>query len=206
MNRIPRGSRFVHQETVVACLLVGRNLTFHHIAGVGLTIDEPARSFSGVESHVAIDDLHASDPTRGFIRGGVIAEANMPVEQPLVGVSAGASAGCPHRSVAIPPDSGEGQATIPPHCRARRKPTAPAQAPVGRPVLCRGYGSMSTYSVASCATSSQVTQVRRRPPARRAGMPSATRNMTLLSRACGAKNAVTSSSKNVRPVAPRRCP
>ena len=63
--------------------LVGRNLTFHHIAGVGLTIDEPARSFTGLESHVAIDDLHASDPKRGFIRGGVIAEANMPVKQPL---------------------------------------------------------------------------------------------------------------------------
>ena len=39
---------------------------------------------------------------------------------------------------------------------------------------------------------------------RRAPGPSALRNMTLLPAACGEKNAVTSSSKKVSPVAPRR--
>ncbi len=63
--------------------LVGRNLTFHHAAAVNFTIDEPARSFAALETHVALDDLHASDARRGFIRGGVVAEFNMLVKQPL---------------------------------------------------------------------------------------------------------------------------
>jgi choline dehydrogenase-like flavoprotein len=63
--------------------LVGRNLTFHHFPGVNFTIAEPAMSFTGLETHAAIDDLHASDPKRGFIRGGVVAEFNMLVKQPL---------------------------------------------------------------------------------------------------------------------------
>jgi choline dehydrogenase-like flavoprotein len=63
--------------------LVGRNLTFHHFPTVNFTIDEPARSFTALESHLALDDLHASDPRRGFIRGGVLAEINMLVKQPL---------------------------------------------------------------------------------------------------------------------------
>jgi choline dehydrogenase-like flavoprotein len=63
--------------------LVGRNLTLHHIAAVAFTIDESARSFTGLHSHAAVDDLHPTDPKRGFIRGGVIGEANSPVNQPL---------------------------------------------------------------------------------------------------------------------------
>ncbi len=63
--------------------LVGRNLTFHHFPAFDFTIDEPALSFTGLETHLAIDDLHASDPKRGFIRGGVLAEFNMLVKQPL---------------------------------------------------------------------------------------------------------------------------
>jgi choline dehydrogenase-like flavoprotein len=63
--------------------LVGRNLTFHHFPAVNFTIDEPALSFTALESHLALDDLHASDPKRGFIRGGVVAEINMLVKQPL---------------------------------------------------------------------------------------------------------------------------
>ena len=63
--------------------LVGRNLTLHHVAGVAFTIDEPARSFTGLHSHGAFDDLHPSDPKRGFIRGGVVAEANSLTNQPL---------------------------------------------------------------------------------------------------------------------------
>jgi choline dehydrogenase-like flavoprotein len=63
--------------------LVGRNLTYHHFPAVNFTIDEPALSFAGVESHVALDDLHASDPKRGFIRGGVVADFNMLMKQPL---------------------------------------------------------------------------------------------------------------------------
>jgi choline dehydrogenase-like flavoprotein len=63
--------------------LVGRNLTLHHIAGVAFTVDEPARSYTGLHSHAAFDDLHPSDPKRGFIRGGVVAEANSLTNQPL---------------------------------------------------------------------------------------------------------------------------
>lgn len=63
--------------------LVGRNLTLHHVAAVAFTINESPRSFAGLHSHVAFDDLHASDPKRGFIRGGVVAEANSPTNQPL---------------------------------------------------------------------------------------------------------------------------
>jgi choline dehydrogenase-like flavoprotein len=63
--------------------LVGRNLTLHHVAGVGFTIDESGRSFTGLHSHAAFDDLHPSDPKRGFIRGGVVAEANNLTNQPL---------------------------------------------------------------------------------------------------------------------------
>ncbi|HEY2385938.1 MAG TPA: GMC family oxidoreductase [Candidatus Binatia bacterium] len=63
--------------------LVGRNLTFHHAATVNFTIDVPALSFAALESHVALDDLHPSDAKRGFIRGGVVADFNMLVKQPL---------------------------------------------------------------------------------------------------------------------------
>ena len=63
--------------------LVGRNLTLHHIAGVAFTIDESARSYTGLHSHAAFDDWHPTDPKRGFIRGGVVAEANSLTNQPL---------------------------------------------------------------------------------------------------------------------------
>ena len=63
--------------------LVGRNLTFHLFPFVRYLIDEPALSVTGVCSHGAVDDLHASDPNRGFIRGGLLAEehtaANLPI-------------------------------------------------------------------------------------------------------------------------------
>jgi choline dehydrogenase-like flavoprotein len=63
--------------------LVGRNLTLHHIAAVAFTIDEPSHGSTGLHSHAAFDDLHPSDPKRGFIRGGVVGEANSPTNQPL---------------------------------------------------------------------------------------------------------------------------
>jgi choline dehydrogenase-like flavoprotein len=63
--------------------LVGRNLTLHHIAAIAFTIDEQARGYTGLHSHAAFDDLHPSDPKRGFIRGGVVGEANSPTNQPL---------------------------------------------------------------------------------------------------------------------------
>ncbi|MEE8175752.1 MAG: GMC family oxidoreductase, partial [Gemmatimonadota bacterium] len=63
--------------------LVGRNLMFHVLVQVSFTIDEPALGFTGLENHRAIDDLHASDPRRGFIRGGVVTEVNFPHKQPL---------------------------------------------------------------------------------------------------------------------------
>ncbi len=63
---------------------VGRCLTLHHVAAVVFTIDELSRASTGLHSHVAFDDFHASDAKRGFIRGGVIGEANSPVNQPLM--------------------------------------------------------------------------------------------------------------------------
>jgi choline dehydrogenase-like flavoprotein len=63
--------------------LVGRYLTLHHIAAVAFTIDETARSFTGLHSNVAFDDLHRSDAKRGFIRGGVVGEVNSATNQPL---------------------------------------------------------------------------------------------------------------------------
>jgi choline dehydrogenase-like flavoprotein len=62
---------------------VGRNLTFHHHPHVVAVMDEPMRAFSGYEAHAAMDDLHASDPARGFIRGGVVAELNTMNHQPI---------------------------------------------------------------------------------------------------------------------------
>lgn len=62
---------------------LGRNLTFHHRAGVTFTLDRPTLSMGGLESHISIDDLHFSDPKRGFIRGGVIAENNSRTRLPL---------------------------------------------------------------------------------------------------------------------------
>lgn len=62
---------------------VGRNITFHHRAGVTFTLERPTMSMGGLESHAAIDDLHASDPRRGFIRGGVITENNSRTRLPL---------------------------------------------------------------------------------------------------------------------------
>ena len=63
--------------------LVGRNLTFHVHAVAGFVIDAPALGFTGLETHAAIDDLHPSDAQRGFIRGGVVAELNIPSKLPL---------------------------------------------------------------------------------------------------------------------------
>ncbi len=63
--------------------LVGRNLMFHAVVQVSYVIDEPAHGFTGLETHMAIDDLHPSDPGRGFIRGGVVIEANFPHKLPL---------------------------------------------------------------------------------------------------------------------------
>jgi choline dehydrogenase-like flavoprotein len=69
---------------------VGRHLTFHVHNLVQYLIDEPSMSWTGLETHMAIDDLHPSDPKRGFIRGGVIGEINfgnkLPIAHGLAGV------------------------------------------------------------------------------------------------------------------------
>jgi len=64
--------------------LVGRNLMFHLFTAVNFTLDRPGHAFAGLETHVAIDDLHPSNSSRGFIRGGVIAEQNYALKQPLM--------------------------------------------------------------------------------------------------------------------------
>ncbi len=56
--------------------LVGKNLTFHVHPLVQYLIDEPALGMTGINLTVAVDDLHSSDPKRGFIRGGVFGEAS----------------------------------------------------------------------------------------------------------------------------------
>ncbi len=63
--------------------LVGRNLQFHHHpAAVGI-FEEDLRGYTGYEAFAAFDDLHPSDPKRGFIRGGVVAELNTFTHQPI---------------------------------------------------------------------------------------------------------------------------
>jgi choline dehydrogenase-like flavoprotein len=64
--------------------LVGRNLMLHHHAAIRFLVDEPALGVTGIEAYRAIDDLHPSDPKRGFIRGGVVAEVNSFTRQPIV--------------------------------------------------------------------------------------------------------------------------
>jgi choline dehydrogenase-like flavoprotein len=62
---------------------VGRHLTFHVHNLVQYLLDEPSMSWTGLESHAAIDDLHPSDPKRGFIRGGVVGEINFGNKLPI---------------------------------------------------------------------------------------------------------------------------
>ncbi len=64
--------------------LVGRNLMLHLFTAAEFTLDGPGHALTGLESHAAIDDLHASETSRGFIRGGVIAEENYAIKQPLL--------------------------------------------------------------------------------------------------------------------------
>jgi choline dehydrogenase-like flavoprotein len=63
--------------------LVGKNLTFHHHPSVVGVFEDDMRGYTGVEAGMAFDDLHPSDPKRGFIRGGVVAETNTFTHQPL---------------------------------------------------------------------------------------------------------------------------
>jgi choline dehydrogenase-like flavoprotein len=62
---------------------MGRNLTYHVADFVNFLVDEPTRTFTGLETHAAVDDWHTSDPKRGFIRGGVVADMNMQTKQPI---------------------------------------------------------------------------------------------------------------------------
>ncbi|MGB0684685.1 MAG: hypothetical protein ACPGQD_00640, partial [Planctomycetota bacterium] len=54
----------------------------HHPSVIGV-FDDDLRTYTGFESHAAFDDLHASDPERGFIRGGVVGELNTFTHQPI---------------------------------------------------------------------------------------------------------------------------
>jgi choline dehydrogenase-like flavoprotein len=57
---------------------VGRNLMFHIFSYVGFELSDPSFGAFGPTGMVAIDDFHASDAKRGFIRGAVVAEAAEP--------------------------------------------------------------------------------------------------------------------------------
>jgi choline dehydrogenase-like flavoprotein len=63
--------------------LVGRNFSFHHHPAAVGVFDEDLRGYTGYEAFAAFDDLHPSDPKRGFIRGGVVAELNTFTHQPI---------------------------------------------------------------------------------------------------------------------------
>lgn len=62
---------------------VGRHFSFHHHPAAVGVFDEDLRTYTGFEAFAAIDDLHPSDPKRGFIRGGVVAELNTFTHQPI---------------------------------------------------------------------------------------------------------------------------
>jgi choline dehydrogenase-like flavoprotein len=64
--------------------LVGKNLQFHHFPSAVAVFEDDMRGYTGFEGHVAFDDLHPSDPKRGFIRGGVVIEANIFTHQPIM--------------------------------------------------------------------------------------------------------------------------
>ncbi len=68
---------------------VGRHLTFHVHNLVHYLMDEPSMSWTGLETHGAVDDFHRSDPKRGFIRGGVIGECNFGNKLPIAHATAG---------------------------------------------------------------------------------------------------------------------
>ncbi len=63
---------------------VGRHYSFHHHPSAIAYFDEDLHNYTGVETRSAIDDLHPSDSSRGFIRGGVIAELNTFTHQPIM--------------------------------------------------------------------------------------------------------------------------
>lgn len=81
--RLATSSRFPH-GLANGSGQVGKHLTFHIHNLVQYLLDEPSMSWTGLESHLAIDDLHASDPERGFIRGGVVAEVNFGNKLPIM--------------------------------------------------------------------------------------------------------------------------
>ncbi|CAB1369705.1 GMC family oxidoreductase [Denitratisoma oestradiolicum] len=54
---------------------VGRNLMYHLLPAVYYRHEAVTRGWLGPLAGQAIDDLHASDPARGFVRGAVVTEA-----------------------------------------------------------------------------------------------------------------------------------
>jgi choline dehydrogenase-like flavoprotein len=55
--------------------LVGRHLMYHVLPAVYYRHEVVTRGWLGPLAGQAIDDLHASDPARGFVRGAVVTEA-----------------------------------------------------------------------------------------------------------------------------------
>jgi choline dehydrogenase-like flavoprotein len=64
---------------------VGRNLMCHVFAVTNFEMKDVANSFAGPPGNIAVDDFHASNSKRGFVRGAVIAEAieSMPISSAL---------------------------------------------------------------------------------------------------------------------------
>ena len=71
-TRVPRDLAREFHTLVAACQAEVARVT----GNLRFLLDEPALGFTGLEAHRAFDDLHPSEPERGFIRGGVVAEVN----------------------------------------------------------------------------------------------------------------------------------
>ncbi len=56
--------------------MVGRNLMFHILSYVNFEGEERSHSSLGPPGQLAVDDFHASDARRGFVRAAVLTEAN----------------------------------------------------------------------------------------------------------------------------------
>ncbi|NOX49847.1 MAG: GMC family oxidoreductase [Gammaproteobacteria bacterium] len=70
--------------------MVGRNIMFHIVSMVQFEMSSPQHGALGPSGMVAIDNFHASDSSRGFIRGGAILES--PATSPIVSTLGAAAA------------------------------------------------------------------------------------------------------------------
>jgi len=63
--------------------LVGKYLMWNFTTRTHATFEHELNEFKSVQCSRIVHDFYDSDPKRGFIRGGVVGEANSPTNQPL---------------------------------------------------------------------------------------------------------------------------